>query len=72
MGINDKNEGKRVGIMLIIVLLLMLFVTIFEFKACYSGERKHNGWDKTHLIIIKPIKNNVNSIFLPPLKLAIL
>lgn len=60
MGINDKNEGKRVGIILIIVLFLLLLVTMLEFKACYSGERRHNGWDKTHLIIIKPMKINVN------------
>ena len=72
MDINDKNAGKKAGIMLIIVLLLMLFVTIFEFKACYSGERKHNGWDKTHLMIIKPIKNNVKSFIFSPSKLAIL
>ena len=54
MGKKDPNEGKRVALMVIIVLILMVLITIYEFVQCASGNRKHDGWDKTHVELVKP------------------
>jgi hypothetical protein len=42
MGINDKNKGKQVGIILIIVLILWVLVFIYQFVSCIgSGINNH-------------------------------
>jgi hypothetical protein len=57
----DLKEGRRVTWMVIIVLALMALITLYEFVQCASGKKGHDKWDKTHVQMIKPVQNNVNT-----------
>ena len=64
MGTNNEKEGRRVGIIAIIVVILMILITLYEFVQCASGKKGHDKWDNTHVQVVKPMQNNVNTFIL--------
>lgn len=35
--INDSRQGKKVGIITIILIILMVLITVYEFVSCLNG-----------------------------------
>ncbi len=45
--INDPKQGKKIGIILIILAILMVLITIYEFVSCLNGGG--DTWRLDHL-----------------------